>query len=68
MKNVYAVLAYYNHTHGVTKVSTNWRYVAALNCYRVLSGKDTHRTRFPALPPWSTTIRRVSGLRLLLPL
>jgi hypothetical protein len=41
MKNVYAVLAYYNHTYGVTKVSTNWRYVAVLNCYRGLSGKET---------------------------
>ncbi len=41
MKNVYAVLAYYNHTYGLTKVSTNWRYVAVLNCYRGLSGKET---------------------------
>lgn len=41
MKNVYAVLAHYNHTYGVTKVSTNWRYVAALNCYRTMSGHET---------------------------
>jgi hypothetical protein len=41
MRNVYAVLAYYNHTYGVTKVSTNWRYVAALNCYRQMSGRET---------------------------
>jgi hypothetical protein len=41
IKNVYAVLAYYNHTYGVTKVSTNWRYVGALNYYRALSGKET---------------------------
>src|ERR1035441_10656780 len=31
MKNVYSVLAYYNHTYGVTKIQTNWRYVAVLN-------------------------------------
>ncbi len=41
MENVYAVLAYYNHKYGVTKVSTNWRYVAALNCYREMSGHET---------------------------
>jgi hypothetical protein len=41
MKNVYAVLAYYNHTYGMTKVSTNWRYVAAINCYRTMSGHET---------------------------
>ena len=41
MKEVYSVLAYYNHTYGLTKVSTNWRYVAALNCYRAMSGKET---------------------------
>ena len=34
MKNVYAVLAYYNHTYGMNKVATNWRYVAGVNCYR----------------------------------
>ena len=41
MKNVYSVLAYYNRAYGVTDVSTNWRYVAALNCYRELSGRET---------------------------
>jgi hypothetical protein len=41
MKDVYAVLSYYNHTYGVSKVSTNWRYVAALNCYRTMSGHET---------------------------
>jgi hypothetical protein len=41
VKNVYAVLAYYNHTYGVTKVSTNWRYVAALNFYRAMPGHET---------------------------
>jgi hypothetical protein len=41
MKNVYGVLASYNHTYGVTKVSTNWRYVGSLNCYRLISGHET---------------------------
>jgi hypothetical protein len=41
MKNVYAVLASYNHTYGVTRVSANWRYVAALNCYRAMSGRES---------------------------
>ena len=50
MKNVYAVLAYYNHTYGVSKVSTNWRYVAALNCYRVMSGQETIE-QIPVAPP-----------------
>jgi hypothetical protein len=40
-KNVYSVLAYYNHTYGVTRVSTNWRYVSTLNCYRLMSGRET---------------------------
>jgi len=41
MKDVYAILSDYNHAYGLTKVSTNWRYVAALNCYRTMSGKET---------------------------
>jgi hypothetical protein len=49
MKNVYAVLANYNHTYGMTKVQTNWRYGGALNCYRVLSGKETIE-EFPVSP------------------
>jgi len=49
MKNVYAVLARYNHTYGMTKVITNWRYVAALNCYRLMSGQETLE-EFPGAP------------------
>jgi hypothetical protein len=41
MKDVYAVLSSYNQKYGLTKVSTNWRYVAALNCYRMMSGRET---------------------------
>jgi hypothetical protein len=40
-KNVYSVLAYYNHQQGVTHVSANWRYVAALNYYRAASGRES---------------------------
>jgi hypothetical protein len=49
MKDVYAVLSYYNRAYGVTKVSTNWRYVAALNCYRAMSGRETIE-EFPGGP------------------
>jgi len=41
VKNVYSVLAYYNHAYGVTAVSAEWRYASALNCYRALSGRET---------------------------
>lgn len=40
-KRVYSVLAYYNRTYGLTDVSVNWRYVAALNAYREMSGRET---------------------------
>jgi hypothetical protein len=41
MKKVYSVLAFYNRTDNLTDVSVNWRYVAALNAYRLLSGHET---------------------------
>jgi hypothetical protein len=41
MKDVYALLSYYNHTYGMTKVSANWRYVSTLNCYRLMSGRES---------------------------
>jgi hypothetical protein len=41
MKSVYAVLASYNHTYNIGKVSTNWRYVGVLNCYGLISGRET---------------------------
>jgi hypothetical protein len=40
-KDLYRVVANYNHTYGVKDVSSNWRYVAVLNFYRVLSGRET---------------------------
>ena len=49
MKNVYNVLNYYNRAYGITKVSTNWRYVASLNCYRAMSGIETFE-KIPGAP------------------
>jgi len=45
MKNVYGVL---NSNH-VKNVSANWRYVAALNCYRLMAGGDTFE-KIPSAP------------------
>jgi hypothetical protein len=48
MKKVYSVLAYYNRTYGLTDVSVNWRYLAAINAYRELSGHETLHQLIPA--------------------
>ena len=40
MQDVYPVLAWYNHTYGVTDFASNWQYGAALNFYRVESGRE----------------------------
>ncbi|MGO9261377.1 MAG: hypothetical protein ACLQU1_34490 [Bryobacteraceae bacterium] len=40
-KDLYSVVAYYNHTYKVRDVSSNWRYVAVLNFYRTLSGHES---------------------------
>ncbi len=40
-RQLYSVLAYYNHNHGVTDVALNWRYTAVLNFYRAQSGHET---------------------------
>jgi hypothetical protein len=48
MKRVYSVLAYYNRTYGLKDVSVNWRYVAAINTYRELSGHETLHQVGPA--------------------
>jgi hypothetical protein len=40
-RKIYGALAYYNRTYGVRDVSANWRYVAALNAYREISGHET---------------------------
>jgi len=41
MKQVYGVVAYYNHTYGVTDVASYWMYTSALNYYRLASGRET---------------------------
>jgi hypothetical protein len=41
VKQVFDILNYYNHQHGLRAVSANWRYVSALNYYRVEAGGDT---------------------------
>jgi hypothetical protein len=40
-KDVYPVLARYNHVYGVTDVGAGWSCVAALNYYRAISQKET---------------------------
>jgi hypothetical protein len=41
VKQVYAVLAQYNHSAGVKDVASNWMYSSALNYYRLASGRET---------------------------
>jgi hypothetical protein len=41
VKRAYDILAYYNHTYGASSVDTSWRYAAALNFYRLASGKES---------------------------
>jgi hypothetical protein len=41
VNKAYSVLAYYNHNFGLTGASSHWRYVAALNAYREMSGSET---------------------------
>jgi hypothetical protein len=53
VKEVYSVVAYYNHTHGLHDIFPNWRYVAALNFYRIMSGKEALPTLESHLPPYT---------------
>ena len=41
VQEVYPVLAWYNHTYGVTDFASNWQYGSALNFYRVESGHES---------------------------
>ena len=41
MKEIYPVLAHYNHVYGVKDVAANWEYGSALNVYRLMSGRET---------------------------
>jgi hypothetical protein len=40
-KSIYAVIAYYNHEHGIQEITTGWPFTSVLNFYRTLSGKET---------------------------
>ncbi len=40
VRSVYSVLSYYNHRYGFASIPSHWRYVAALNYYRVTSGRE----------------------------
>ncbi len=41
VKDVYPLLARYNHQDGVTDIGCSWWYTAALNFYRMASGRET---------------------------
>jgi hypothetical protein len=41
VQDAYPVLAWYNHEYGVTDIASNWQYGAALNFYRVKSGRES---------------------------
>jgi hypothetical protein len=41
VKDVYPLLARYNHLDGVTEIGCSWYYTSALNFYRVASGRET---------------------------
>jgi hypothetical protein len=40
-KQVYSVLAYYNHNFGVQNPASSWMYVSSLNFYRKMSGHES---------------------------
>jgi hypothetical protein len=41
VNRVYPVIAWYNHTYGVTDVASSWLYSASLNFYRLQSGRES---------------------------
>jgi hypothetical protein len=41
VKDVYPVLARYNHLDGVTQIGCSWYYTSTLNFYRMASGRET---------------------------
>ena len=50
VKDVYQVLACYNHAYGVADVGASWYYVSALNYYRVTSKSETFSEFAPTFP------------------
>ena len=41
VNRIYPVIAWYNHTYGLTDVVSNWQYVSSLNFYRLQSGRES---------------------------
>lgn len=41
VRGVYQVAAYYNHRFGVRDIPSCWKYIAGLNFYRKISGRET---------------------------
>jgi hypothetical protein len=41
VRSAYDVVAYYNRQYGVRRVPASWHYVAALNFYREMSGRES---------------------------
>ena len=50
VKDVYSVLARYNHAYGVKDVGMTWWYVASLNYYRAASKAETFPEFAPSIP------------------
>jgi hypothetical protein len=64
VKDVYPVLARYNHDYGVREVGTTWWYVATLNYYRAASNTETflNFSAPTAEPPVDRSIYVLHGL------
>jgi hypothetical protein len=50
VKDVYTVLARYNHTYGIKDVGTSWYYTSTLNYYRVTSKRENFAEFFWTVP------------------
>jgi hypothetical protein len=64
VKDVYPVLARFNHAYGVTEVGTSWFYVASLNYYRELSNRENFPEFIATLPdpPLGKSVYVVHGV------
>ncbi len=52
-RQIYDVVAYYDHTYGIKDIATSWRFTSTLNFYRELSRRETMREFEPSFqyPP-----------------
>jgi len=50
VKQVYDVIASYNHNYGVKEVASNWMYAPSLNFYRIASRRETFDEISGAIP------------------